>query len=98
MFTAVAAALLTGLAAVIAASLFIWNLLLTRAQGVAKAAELIALGGGFAPESPEALHHRLATLLSGSAARSAAGEAAAAYVRANLGAAERGATVIEELL
>ncbi|HET9159097.1 MAG TPA: HAMP domain-containing sensor histidine kinase, partial [Caulobacteraceae bacterium] len=44
MLIAVGAAVLTGMAAVTAASLFIWNLLLTRAQGVAQAAERIAEG------------------------------------------------------
>jgi signal transduction histidine kinase len=44
MLTAVAAALLTGLAGVTGASLLIWNTLLTRAQGVAGAAERIAEG------------------------------------------------------
>ncbi len=44
MLTAVAAALLTGLAGVTAASLLIWNTLLSRAQGVAGAAERIAEG------------------------------------------------------
>lgn len=44
MLTATAAALLTGMAVTIAASLFIWNMLLARAQGVARAAEAIAEG------------------------------------------------------
>lgn len=41
---AAGAALLTGIAVVTAASLLLWNLLLTRAQGVARAAERIAEG------------------------------------------------------
>ncbi|MDB5453057.1 MAG: hypothetical protein JWO33_1635 [Caulobacteraceae bacterium] len=44
MLTGVAAALLTGLAGVTIASLLIWNTLLSRAQGVARAAERIAEG------------------------------------------------------
>lgn len=44
MLIAVGASLLTGLAVVTVATLFIWNLLLSRAQGLAKAAERIAEG------------------------------------------------------
>ncbi|HEU4883184.1 MAG TPA: glycosyltransferase N-terminal domain-containing protein [Longimicrobium sp.] len=62
-----------------------------------EAAELIAAGGAF-ELSDDAIDARLAPLLTDPARRRAAGDAALAYVRANLGAAERGAAIIETLL
>lgn len=44
ILTAAGAALLTGLAVVTAASVWLWNMMLSRAQGVARAAERIAEG------------------------------------------------------
>jgi 3-deoxy-D-manno-octulosonic-acid transferase len=63
-----------------------------------EAAELVEAGGAWAVEDGGALTRRLLELLGDGAARRAAGERARAYVAAGLGAAERGADVVEELL
>lgn len=62
-----------------------------------EAADLIAAGAAF-ELSEDAVDARLATLLTDPSRRRAAGDAAHAYVRANLGAAERGAQIVEQLL
>lgn len=63
-----------------------------------EAGELIAVGGGFAAADERELAQQLEHLLHQPAERQAAGAAARAYVEAGLGAAERGARLIEELL
>jgi 3-deoxy-D-manno-octulosonic-acid transferase len=63
-----------------------------------EAAELIACGAGFAVADERELRERLAPLLRDAGERFRAGAAARAYVEAGLGAAERGAQVVEELL
>ncbi|HVH12849.1 MAG TPA: glycosyltransferase N-terminal domain-containing protein, partial [Longimicrobium sp.] len=63
-----------------------------------EAADLIAAGGAFELAAGDAVDGRLAPLLRDSGARHAAGNAARAYVQANLGAAERGSRIIERLL
>jgi 3-deoxy-D-manno-octulosonic-acid transferase len=63
-----------------------------------EAAELVEAGGAWAVEDGGALTRRLLELLGDGAARRAAGERARAYVAAGLGAAERGADVVEGLL
>lgn len=63
-----------------------------------EAAELVAAGGGFSVADGAELAERLAALLADGGARRTAGAAARAYVDAGLGAAERGAGVVEALL
>jgi 3-deoxy-D-manno-octulosonic-acid transferase len=62
-----------------------------------EAAELVTTGGAFAL-SDDAVAERIAPLLADADRRRAAGNAAHAYVQANLGAADRGAAIIERLL
>jgi 3-deoxy-D-manno-octulosonic-acid transferase len=69
-----------------------------RHSNAREATELIQAGGAFALANAAALQSRLRVLLTDSAARRAAGDAARAYVEAGLGAAERGVRVVEELL
>jgi 3-deoxy-D-manno-octulosonic-acid transferase len=63
-----------------------------------EAAELIALGGAVVAADGAALRETLAALASDAADRARGGAIAREYVRAGLGAAERGAGVVEELL
>ncbi|HEX5725842.1 MAG TPA: hypothetical protein VFX98_10285, partial [Longimicrobiaceae bacterium] len=63
-----------------------------------EAAGLIDAGGAFEVTAESELAARLCTLLSDEGERAAAGEAARGYVQAGLGAAERGAEVVERLL
>lgn len=62
-----------------------------------EAGELVALGGAF-ELSPDGIAARLLALAGDAELRRAAGDAARAYVRSSLGAAERGAGIIESLL
>ncbi|HEX6371154.1 MAG TPA: glycosyltransferase N-terminal domain-containing protein [Longimicrobium sp.] len=62
-----------------------------------EAAELIAAGGAVELAADD-VGARITPLLADSARRRAAGDAAHAYVHANLGAADRGAAIIEHLL
>ncbi|WP_420129635.1 3-deoxy-D-manno-octulosonic acid transferase [Longimicrobium sp.] len=62
-----------------------------------EAADLIAAGGAL-ELAEDAIQPNLAPLLADMDRRRAAGAAARAYVQANLGAAERGAALIEQLL
>lgn len=63
-----------------------------------EAAELIAAGGAFALRPGEAADARMGPLVRDAARRRAAGDAARAYVERNLGAAGRGAAILERLL
>ncbi len=63
-----------------------------------EAGELAARGAAFEAEDVRLLSDVLLHLTASPAARAEAGGRARAYVDANLGAAERGATVVEELL
>ena len=63
-----------------------------------EAAELIATGGAFEVEGEDEIARVLAALASNADERKRAGDAAQAYVEANLGAAERGAEIVEALL
>lgn len=63
-----------------------------------EAAELAAAGAAFSAPTGEALAAKLEAWLAKPDARAAAGLAARAYVRAGLGAAERGAVLVETLL
>jgi 3-deoxy-D-manno-octulosonic-acid transferase len=63
-----------------------------------EAAELIVAGGAFSADTGAALEQNVAKLLNRAEHRVRAGKAARAYVQAGLGAAERGAQIIEELL
>jgi 3-deoxy-D-manno-octulosonic-acid transferase len=63
-----------------------------------EAAELVREGGAFVVDDAEALEARLRRLLTDPDARRVAGGAARAYVAAGLGAAERGAALVEGLL
>jgi 3-deoxy-D-manno-octulosonic-acid transferase len=63
-----------------------------------EAAALVAAGGGFEAEDAEALARSLAALADQPDLRRRAGEAARACVRANLGAAARGAEIVDRLL
>jgi 3-deoxy-D-manno-octulosonic-acid transferase len=63
-----------------------------------EAAALIEAGGAFEVNAESELAARLCALLSNAAARRAAGASAREYVRAGLGAAERGAELVERLL
>ena len=69
-----------------------------RHENAREAGELIASGGGYAAGDTDALRERLTSWATDTAARKAAGDAARGYVRGGLGAAERGAAVVEELL
>ena len=69
-----------------------------RHENAREADELIGSGGGYAADGTDALRERLTSWATDTAAREAAGDAARAYVRGELGAAERGAAVVEELL
>lgn len=63
-----------------------------------EAGELVQAGAAWSPADAAELERRLLELLADDGARRAAGERARAYVEAGLGAAERGAQVVEELL
>ncbi|CAN5874936.1 hypothetical protein BH23GEM5_BH23GEM5_22800 [soil metagenome] len=63
-----------------------------------EAAELIEAGGAFSADTGAALEQNVAKLLNHAEHRVRAGKAARAYVLAGMGAAERGAQIIEELL
>jgi 3-deoxy-D-manno-octulosonic-acid transferase len=63
-----------------------------------EAGALIAAGGAFELRPGEPADARIAPLVRDAARRRAAGRAARAYVRDSLGAAERGAALIERLL
>jgi 3-deoxy-D-manno-octulosonic-acid transferase len=63
-----------------------------------EAAELITAGGAFGLRGDDSVRAQLAPLVRNAARRRAAGDAARAYVRSNLGAAERGAGIIDRLL
>jgi 3-deoxy-D-manno-octulosonic-acid transferase len=63
-----------------------------------EAGELAALGAAASVSDGAALQNTLAALASGAADRARRGAIAREYVRAGLGAAERGADVVEELL
>ncbi|HEX2092102.1 MAG TPA: glycosyltransferase N-terminal domain-containing protein [Longimicrobiaceae bacterium] len=63
-----------------------------------EAGELVENGGAWAVKEGEELARRLLRLLSDEGARRAAGARAREYVEGGLGAAERGAEVVEELL
>ena len=63
-----------------------------------EAAELVSAGGAFAIAPGESAAGHLYPMLNGVKSRRRAGEAARDYVRAGLGAAERGAEIIEQLL
>jgi 3-deoxy-D-manno-octulosonic-acid transferase len=69
-----------------------------RHENAREAAELIMAGGGFEVASVRDLGGCLEQLVRDSALRSTAGAHARAYVEAGLGAAERGATAVLELL
>jgi 3-deoxy-D-manno-octulosonic-acid transferase len=69
-----------------------------RHHNAREAAELVAAGGGFAVADAEALHVRLASLVTDAAQRAAAGAASRAYIESGLGAAGRGVRIIEELI
>lgn len=63
-----------------------------------EAAELVAAGAAWAADDGDALRARLHALATSPEMRRAAGDAARAYVARNLGAAERGADIVERLL
>jgi 3-deoxy-D-manno-octulosonic-acid transferase len=63
-----------------------------------EAGELVEAGAAWSASDAEALAARLLRLAGHAAERSAAGERARSYVEAGLGAAERGAAVVEALL
>lgn len=63
-----------------------------------EAGELVAVGGAFTAPDGDGLREQLTALVVGDAARRRSGEAAREYVRAGLGAAERGAEVVLRLL
>jgi 3-deoxy-D-manno-octulosonic-acid transferase len=63
-----------------------------------EAAELIDAGGAFEVSDEADLRDRLKLLIEDASFRRTAGDAARAYVEANLGAAERGAEIVETLL
>ncbi|HEX2189757.1 MAG TPA: hypothetical protein VHG51_12700, partial [Longimicrobiaceae bacterium] len=63
-----------------------------------EAGELVEAGAAWSAADGGELAARLLELLSDGDARRAAGERGRAYVEAGLGAAERGARVVEELL
>jgi 3-deoxy-D-manno-octulosonic-acid transferase len=67
-------------------------------ENAREAAELVRLGAAFSPPEPAALRDSLDALLTDPARRDRAGRAARVYVEANLGAADRGAAVVEHLL
>jgi 3-deoxy-D-manno-octulosonic-acid transferase len=69
-----------------------------RHRNAREAAELIDRGAAFAPPDAAALRERLLTLTSDAGARSVAGAASLAYIGAGVGAAARGAGVVEELM
>jgi 3-deoxy-D-manno-octulosonic-acid transferase len=69
-----------------------------RHHNAREAAELIDRGAAFAPPDAAALRERLLTLTSDAGARSVAGAASLAYIGAGVGAAARGAGVVEELM
>jgi 3-deoxy-D-manno-octulosonic-acid transferase len=63
-----------------------------------EAAELVAAGAAWAADDGEALRARLLALATSPAARRDAGDAARAYVERGLGAAERGAEIVDRLM
>jgi 3-deoxy-D-manno-octulosonic-acid transferase len=63
-----------------------------------EAAELIAAGGAFELDAGDSILGPLMRMIGSADARRAAGDAARAYVQAGLGAAERGAEIIDGLL
>lgn len=63
-----------------------------------EAAALVATGGAFEAEDEGELRRIVARLVEDPALRGEAGRAARGYVEANLGAAERGAEIVERLL
>jgi 3-deoxy-D-manno-octulosonic-acid transferase len=63
-----------------------------------EAADLVEAGGAFSATDEAALEQHVRRLLSDEQRRIAAGHAARAYVQAGLGAAERGAGIIKELI
>jgi 3-deoxy-D-manno-octulosonic-acid transferase len=63
-----------------------------------EAGELIARGGAFELRDDESAAAQILPMIQDPARRRAAGDAARAYVQSNLGAAERGAGIIERLL
>lgn len=63
-----------------------------------EAGELVSAAGAFAAADGEELRDRLTRLVADGAARRGCGNRAREYVRAGLGAAERGADVVEALL
>jgi 3-deoxy-D-manno-octulosonic-acid transferase len=69
-----------------------------RHSNAREAAELVAAGAAISPTDAAGLRSALLDLLRDPERRRAMGAEAAAYVRAGLGAAERGAEVVERLL
>lgn len=67
-------------------------------ENAREAAELVRVAGAAVVRTPAELREQLHAWLADPAARRAAGNAARAYVRSGLGAAERGAAVVERLL
>lgn len=63
-----------------------------------EAAELIATGGAFELRDDQPIHALIHPLIRDAGVRRTAGEAARRYVEGNLGAAERGAAIIDRLL
>lgn len=63
-----------------------------------EAGDLVARGGGFAAATQKVLDHLLAEMVGSPRKRERAGAAARAYVEEGLGAAGRGAGVVEELM
>ena len=63
-----------------------------------EAAELVSAAGAFEVGDESDLRERLRSLIDDAVHRRTAGDAARAYVHANLGAAERGAEIVETLL
>lgn len=67
-------------------------------HGNAREAAALAQAGGFEVGDADALRERLAALVADPAARAGAGDAAARFVRARTGAADRSATLLAALL
>jgi 3-deoxy-D-manno-octulosonic-acid transferase len=70
----------------------------TRHANAREAGELVALGGAFELREGKSIAAEISPLIHDPQRRRAAGEAARRYVEGNLGAAERGAEIIERLL
>jgi 3-deoxy-D-manno-octulosonic-acid transferase len=69
-----------------------------RHDNAREASELVRGGGGFAAAAPDELRRLLARFIGDGEQRRLTGAAASSYVEENLGAAERGARLVEELL